>query len=186
MANILIVSGHTDLKGDSVANKEILAQLEQRLPDAVIDRLSDLYPDYRIDVQTEQAKLEAADVVVLQFPVFWYAMPSLLQKWMEDTFQHGWSHGSTGTALRGKKLVISLTAGAPVELYAQGEAMGHSIDEFFYCSEATAALTGMELAGTVFTGGVSYEMREDATAMQQMRVAASDHVDRLVSLLSEL
>lgn len=35
-----------------------------------------------------------------------------MNKWMEDTFEHGWSHGSTGDKLKSKKLIASFTAGA--------------------------------------------------------------------------
>ena len=45
-------------------------------------------------------------------------------------------------------------------MYAHDGAMGHTIEEFFYSVEATAALTGMEFAGYVYTGGVSYQARE--------------------------
>lgn len=56
VANILIVSGHTNLD-DSVANKEILYRLKELLPNAEFDLLSELYPDYKIDVEKEQEKL---------------------------------------------------------------------------------------------------------------------------------
>ena len=75
MKNILIVSGHTNLDA-SVANKKILEVLTERLPEAEIVRLDRLYPDFRIDVAAEQARLLKADVVVLQFPIFWYSAPS--------------------------------------------------------------------------------------------------------------
>ena len=88
MKNILIVSGHTNLDA-SVANKKILEVLAERLPEAEIVRLDRLYPDFRIDVAAEQARLLKADVVVLQFPIFWYSAPSLLERWMEETFVHG-------------------------------------------------------------------------------------------------
>lgn len=186
MKNVLIVSGHPDLAHDSAATKVILAALEEHIPDAVIDRLSDLYPDYKIDVPAEQAKLEAADIVVLQFPVFWYAMPSLLQKWMEDTFRHGWSHGTTGNALQGKKVVVSCTTGAPIELYAKDAPMGHTVEELFNNVESMAKMTGMEFAGMVYTGGVSYQMRETEEGMEQIKEKTRDHADRLVALLKTL
>ena len=104
MKNILIVSGHTDLN-DSVANKTILEELEKELPQAEFDYLDRLYPDFQIDIPAEQEKLVKADVLVLQFPVFWYAIPSLMSRWMEQAFQHGFSHGSTGDKLKGKKLI---------------------------------------------------------------------------------
>ena len=106
MTNVLIVSGHPRLGDDSLANKTIVEELTSLIPGAVVDQLDDLYPDYRIDVAAEQAKLAAADVIVLQYPLWWYGWPSLLQKWVEDVFVRGFSHGSTGTALAGKKLVV--------------------------------------------------------------------------------
>ncbi len=112
MKNTLVISGHTDLSA-SVANKTILETIAQRLPQAEIVRLDSLYPDFKIDAQAEQQRLLKADVIVLQFPVFWYSAPSLLERWMEETFRHGFSHGSTGDKLKGKKLVLSFTTGAP-------------------------------------------------------------------------
>ena len=73
MKNVLVVSGHTDLN-DSVANKTIMEELAKLIPSVEFDYLDKLYPDYKIDIAAEQAKLEKADVVVLQFPVFWYSL----------------------------------------------------------------------------------------------------------------
>lgn len=152
MKNTLVISGHTDLSA-SVANKTILETIAQRLPQAEIVRLDSLYPDFKIDAQAEQQRLLKADVIVLQFPVFWYSAPSLLERWMEETFRHGFSHGSTGDKLKGKKLVLSFTTGAPAEMYSHEGPMGYTIDEFLPCYKATCKLCGMEFAGYVFTGG---------------------------------
>ena len=153
MKNVLIVSGHTDLN-NSVANKKILQELSKRLPNAEIDYLSELYSDYKIDVEQEQNKLLKADIIVLQYPVFWYSMPSLLEKWMEETFKHGFSHGSTGDKLKGKKVIISLTTGAPEEVY-------ENIDEFLNPIKASCKLCQMEYVGSIVTYGVSYQIRND-------------------------
>ena len=107
--NILIVSGHTNL-GESVANQTILEDLKKDLPEAEFDYLDQLYgKDFQIDIEREQTKLVQADIIVLQFPIFWYAMPSLMSRWMEEAFQHGFSHGRTGDKLKGKKLIASFT-----------------------------------------------------------------------------
>ena len=52
--------------------------------EAKFDILSELYKNYVIDVKAEQEKLVKADVIVLVYPFFWYGVPSLLQKWLED------------------------------------------------------------------------------------------------------
>ena len=85
MKKILIVSGHTDM-ADSVANKAIMSKLAELLPSSKAVYLDQLYPDFKINAQAEQEKLVWADIIVLQFPVFWFSMPSLMHRWMEETF----------------------------------------------------------------------------------------------------
>ena len=57
MAKILVISAHQNLQ-QSVSNRLILADLEQHFgSDLSVRRLSDLYPDYHIDVAAEQAAI---------------------------------------------------------------------------------------------------------------------------------
>ena len=174
MKNILIVSGHTDLN-NSVANKKILQELCKKLPNAEIDYLSELYPDYKIDVLKEQNKLLNADIIVLQYPLFWYSMPSLLEKWMEETFKHGFSHGSTGDKLKGKKVIVSITTGAPEHVY-------NSIDDFLNPIKSSCKLCQMEYVGNIVTYGVSYQLRNDKG--KEIEDKAIDHADRLINFLN--
>ena len=54
--------------------------------------LYDLYPHGRIDVAAEQAVLEEAERIVLQFPMYWYSSPALLKQWQDDVLE---GHGSS-------------------------------------------------------------------------------------------
>ena len=186
MKNVLIVSGHTDLKNDSVANKQIMEDLTELLPDAELSILDELYPDFKIDVKSEQEKLEKSDIIVLQFPLFWYAMPSIMNKWMEDTFKHGWSHGSTGDNLQGKKLIASFTAGAPEEAYHKDGIMGFEIEDYLPAIKSMCGLCGMEFAGYVFTGGVSFELRTNPDEIDKIRQKAKDHAAEVVSIIESI
>ena len=51
---VLVVSGHPDLKNDSLANKTILKEIKKLYPEVELDILSNLYPDYQINVTAEQ------------------------------------------------------------------------------------------------------------------------------------
>lgn len=184
MKNTLIISGHTDLK-NSVANKTILDTLSRLLPQAEFDLLDERYPDFRINVPAEQARLVQADIVVLQFPMFWYGVPSLLKRWIEDVFFYGFSHGS-GDKLRGKQLVLSFTSGAPEDMYRHGGPQGYPIEEFLPPLKQLAALCGMQWAGHVYTGGVSFASRTDPHLLADMQVRARQHAERLVALLNTL
>ena len=183
MTNVLIVSGHPRLGDDSLANKTIVEELTSLIPGAVVDQLDELYPDYRIDVAAEQAKLAAADVIVLQYPLWWYGWSSLLQKWVEDVFVRGFSHGSTGTALAGKKLVVSVTTGASQAYY---EPDSVDFDDLLTPARATCALTGMEFAGSLPLFGVSYANRTDEAARADMVERSREHAARLAKFVSAL
>ena len=183
MTNVLIVSGHPRLGDDSLANKTILEELASLLPEAMIDHLDELYPDYAFDVEAEQAKLASADVIVLQYPLWWYGWPSLLQKWVEEVFVRGFSHGSTGTALRGKKLVVSLTTGAAESYY---DAQPGGIERFLAAVKATSALTGLEYTAVLPLYGVSYANRTDEAARAEMVTRSRDHAARVAELVAKL
>lgn len=182
MKNVLIIAGHPELRDNSFANKIILEDLERMLPTATVDRLGDLYPDYRIDVEAEQKKLVGADIIVLQFPIFWYSMPALLAKWMEDVFVHGFSHGATGKALTHKKLLLSFTTGAPASAYDASFPVETMAERFV----RTAGLTGMDYVGFIYTGGVSYSLRADEEKRTEMAAASHAHAKRLVEKIQSL
>ena len=185
MKHVLVISGHTNLK-ESVANKTILKTLEKKLPEAEIVKLDELYPDFKIAVKTEQERLLRADIIVFQFPVFWYSAPSILERWMEETFQHGFSHGSKGGKLKGKKLVLSFTTGAPESMYSHDGAMGYDIEDFLPCFKATCRLTQMDYVGYVYIGGVSYGNRTTPELIEQQGKISEGHAERLLKLLETL
>ena len=98
MKNVVIISGHPDLK-NSVANKTILDELSAQLESIEIRKLDELYPTYQIDIAAEQAALERADVIAFVYPMHWYGVPGLLKLYIDKVMEHGWAYGSKGTAL---------------------------------------------------------------------------------------
>ncbi|WP_163531681.1 NAD(P)H-dependent oxidoreductase [Helicobacter suis] len=95
MQKILIISGHPNLK-ESEANRIILEKMAKTLPNADFLYLDQTYPDYQIDVAREYARLVRYDVIILQFPLFWYSVPSLLKRYIDDLFFYGFAIGSKG------------------------------------------------------------------------------------------
>ena len=186
MKNILVVSGHSDLENNSFANKIILERLKELVPEAEYVYLDREYPEYKFDVQKEQARLVKADVIVMQFPIFWYSVPGLMHKWMEDVFVHGFSHGSKGKALVGKKLILSFTTGAPENMYQKGELQNHTIDEFLTPLTQFVAMCGMELAGKIYSSGLAYLSSHDEEKLKAMRDKAIKHSEKLADLLKSL
>jgi glutathione-regulated potassium-efflux system ancillary protein KefG len=105
--------------------------------------LYELYPDFVIDVAAEQAALKGHSAVVLLYPVYWYATPSLLKEWLDLVWLHGFAYGRGGVALKGKRLLIACTTGGGPEAYETGGMHGFPIEVFLKPMEQTAALCGM-------------------------------------------
>ena len=101
---------------------------------------------------------------------------------MEDVFVRGFSHGSQGKALVGKKLLLSFTTGAPESAYDAAFPVDALTGRFVQ----TAGLTGMIYEGYVYTGGVSYADRTDPTRAAAMTEVSHAHAKRLLEKITSL
>ncbi len=126
------------------------SRVNRRLRDAVrslagveVCDLYERYPDYHLDVDAEQARLAAAQLVVLMHPIQWYSMPPLQKLWLDDVLTYGWAYGDQGTALRGKDLWLVATTGGPEASYHPQSYNRYFFDAFLPPYEQTAALCGM-------------------------------------------
>ncbi len=101
------------------------------------------YPTFEIEVGTEQKRLLDHDVIVFQFPLYWYSTPSLLKEWQDLVLEHGFAYGTGGIALQGKVLVAALSAGGSQESYQHDGANLHTIKETLTPLRQTANISGM-------------------------------------------
>lgn len=121
------------------------------------------------DIRAEQAKIRAAEVVVLQFPLWWYGMPAILKGWFDRVFTAGFAfwlkdpvtgrvrkYGDGG--LVGRRVLTIVAAGdRPESLGPRG--MSGSLDDVLWpLLHGTVHYTGME-------------------ALQPHLIASSDRVD---------
>ena len=118
-------------------------QMAQKAKITVRDMYS-LYPDFKIDVEKEQAELLKYDRIVLQFPFYWYSCPPLLKKWLDDVLTFGFAYGPEGTLkLAGKELVICTSVGGPADSYVPGGYNNFTVPGFLRPFQQTAFLCRM-------------------------------------------
>ena len=186
MKNVLVISGHPDLK-ISVANKTILDEISARLPQVEIRKLDELYPDYKFDVKAERASLEKADVVVFAYPMHWFGVPGLLKLYIDKVMEHGWAYGSTGTALAGKKFIISLTTGVPEAAFAAGAFVGHTVEELMFPLVKFAEMTKLDCKKIFCSNGM---MCVPGVTTDEQKAALVDkakkHADDLIAFVESL
>lgn len=74
------------------------------------------------DIQLEQAKVAAAELLIFQFPLWWYAPPAILKGWLDRVLTQGFAFGDldphTGvprrygdSGLAGRRALIVVTTG---------------------------------------------------------------------------
>jgi len=118
---------------------------------AAIDGISyvDMYRDYPrfdIDADVEQQRLLEHDVVVFQFPMFWYSTPSIIKEWQDLVLEHGFAYGAGGDELDGKRLQLAVTAAGPEEAYTPAGYQHFPIRTFLTPLEQTARLCRMHFS----------------------------------------
>ena len=139
--SVLLVLAHPALER-SRANRAML-RAAVSVPGIVLDDLYEAYPDFLVDVRVEQRRLVAHDVIVLQFPLYWYSTPALLKEWIDAVWLHGFAYGKGGTAMTGKTLFVACSAGSPTGDYRHEGSHYYSVLEFLRPLERTAALCHM-------------------------------------------
>ncbi|MBD2311176.1 NAD(P)H-dependent oxidoreductase [Desertifilum sp. FACHB-1129] len=76
------------------------------------------------EIETEMQKLEWCDLMIWQFPLWWFSVPAILKGWVDRVFAMGRAYDrehiyETGR-FRGKQAMLSLTVGGPKEAYLDG------------------------------------------------------------------
>lgn len=121
----------------------VLLDAVREMPGVNVRSLYQLYPDFDIDVEAEQAALRAAELVVWQGPFFWYGVPALMSLWFEKVLAQGWAYGEGGHAVRGKTALWVTTTGAPQRAYQPGAIHDHHFSAFVPAMAQTARFCGM-------------------------------------------
>ena len=148
----LVLLAHPDLPGSRV--NSALADAVRDLEDVTVRDLAEVRVGSGFDVTEEQRLLVEHDVVVLQFPWYWYSVPGILKEWMDQVLLRGFAYGSEGTRLHGKTLQVVTSTGGPGESYEAAGYNRFTMTELMRPIDATAHLCGMRLAEPFVVHGV--------------------------------
>ena len=76
---------------------------------------------YADDIQGELNRIEQADLLIFQFPLWWGGMPAILKGWIDRVLALGVTYGYgqwyDEGLLKGKRAMISVTTGGPESMY---------------------------------------------------------------------
>jgi glutathione-regulated potassium-efflux system ancillary protein KefG len=108
-----------------------------------VNELYENYPEFDINIEREQELLSNHDIVVMQYPFYWYSTPSILKEWQDLVLEHGWAFGHEGTALNGKILLNVVSTGGSESAYSREGLNRFTVRELLAPIEQTARLCGM-------------------------------------------
>lgn len=124
---------------------------------SVVDLMGEAYAAGQLpsDVIEEQRKLGAADLVVLQFPLWWYGPPAILKGWFDRVLTNGFAYGpsdpETGLPLRygdgplsGRRALVIVTAGEDDRSIGERGVSGDLDSLLFPLTHGTLWYTGIE------------------------------------------
>ncbi|MBX3611102.1 MAG: NAD(P)H-dependent oxidoreductase [Hydrogenophaga sp.] len=178
MQTTLIIHAHPRPR-QSTATRALLDALAAR-PDTAVRSLYERYPDFDIDVASEQEALTHAQLVIWVAPVYWYSVPALLKHWFELVLAHGWAYGKGGDALQGKTAWWVASAGGMATMYQPGGAHMRPFADFVAPIEHTARYCGMHwLPPYVLHGGHKLAPDQLAAAVAALGAQADRHVAAL-------
>lgn len=163
--NALIINSHQKhLLAVGKLNKSVEDIIEKTFLDAggivTKTKIEDGY-----NPEEEVEKHLNADVVIIQSPVYWFSLPWIGKKYIEDVLMAGLSsqkmcsgdgrsredpskqYGSGGK-MQGKKFMLSLTWNAPRSAFgdkSQHLSEGRTVDDVFFPVEASYRFCGFEI-----------------------------------------
>ena len=163
---IYVLAAHPNWRESRVNRR--LVEAARSVAGVEVSDLYARYPDYDIDVEAEQRRAQAAELIVLLHPVQWYSMPPMLKLWLDDVLAYGWAYGHSGTALQGKDLWLAATTGGPESSYHPSSYNRYFFDAFLPPYEQTAALCGLRFLPPLVLHGAHRASEEQVQSHVQV------------------
>ena len=143
------------------------------------------------DIAAEQAKIKWADVILIQFPLWWFSVPAILKGWFDRVLAAGWAYRVTDPDnpmrtlrygdgnLKGKRGMLIVTTGATAASLGPRGVAGDISDLLFPVNYGILWYTGVSVLQPHVIHGANRVTEEDYARLEQVLAA------RLVGLTSE-
>lgn len=117
--------------------------------------LYEMYPAMYVDADAERKAVVDCDVLVFQFPIYWFSSPAILKEWQDTVLSSGFAFGPGGDALQGKQFMLAVSTGGQEASYTETRPHGAPLSAFLRPFEQTAKFCGMTLLEPFIVHGVN-------------------------------
>ncbi len=139
---VLVLVSHPNL--DDSRTNDALAAGAASLPHVTVRHIDSVLESHsrQFDAETEQQIIDAHDVLVFQFPWYWYSAPAAVKQYLDDVLTRGWAYLG-GSALEDKPLIFAITTGGAEQAYRTDGQNKYTMNELLAPYIATANMTKM-------------------------------------------
>jgi NAD(P)H dehydrogenase (quinone) len=125
------------------------------------------------DVAADIERLDAADLVILQYPMWWHLPPAMLKGWIDRVFVYGAVYASAkrfeAGRFIGRRAILSVTVGTGAGTYAHDGRSG-DIDLLLWPVNFSLAYGGFEVLAPFVAYGVEAGLRYSDPGVVEARL----------------
>lgn len=138
-------------------------------------------------VRDEITRLEAADLLVLQFPLWWYGPPAILKGWFDRVLAYGATYTSKmrfeNGKFRDKRAIVSLVGGGEAESFVLGGRNG-DVHQSLWQVHFSLHYVGFTVVEPLVAAGVSGWSPDEDDAAELVRLGR--HAEAVAVAMQEI
>ncbi|MDA7949625.1 MAG: NAD(P)H-dependent oxidoreductase [Hyphomicrobiaceae bacterium] len=117
------------------------------------------------DIKDELEKVLECDMLLLNFPVFWFSVPAIMKGWIDRVFVSGKMYGGRRFydrgGLRGKKALVAVTIGSRQHMFGEDAIHGPFGEMFRHLLQGTLHYVGFDVLPPYIAWHVPYISHEE-------------------------
>ncbi|MFH7028337.1 MAG: NAD(P)H-dependent oxidoreductase [Heteroscytonema crispum UTEX LB 1556] len=112
------------------------------------------------DIKAEMEKLEWCDVLIFQFPLWWFGLPAIVKGWVDRVFAAGRIYGGgkwyDNGVFKGKKSMLSVTTGGRETMYSETGLNGDINNILFPINHGIFRFVGFDVLSPFIAWGLNH------------------------------
>jgi len=185
----LAAHGHTTdvsdlyaMQFDPVSDRRNFARAadSSRFDQQAEERLASASEGFVPKLREEMDRLDACDVLVLQFPIWWLGMPAIMKGWIDRVFAIGIAYGGgrwfDRGRMRGKQAMLAVTIGGTEEAYSPSGIYGPAADILRPINHGILAFCGFDVVEPFFAYAPARKTADERSQLFE------DYAQRLLTI----
>lgn len=121
------------------------------------------------DIIAEQKKVQEADLIIFQFPLYWFSVPAVMKGWMDRVLCQGFAFDMPefydSGFLKGKLALLSLTTAGTANMYTKAGDNGDFRYFLWPLQHGTLHFCGFKVLAPQISFAPEYSSEEERKAM---------------------